>query len=118
MKVFIRLIESQAALAYWSAWRTLPINFPKIDLRRVPAHWLGFGARISPLTASPRLAANPPNAILNYLYALLEAEARLASASLGLDPGLGGLTRGCLKSRQSRARYFRTGSTPSGCVCS
>lgn len=25
----IRLIESQAALAYWSAWRNLPINFPK-----------------------------------------------------------------------------------------
>jgi CRISPR/Cas system-associated endonuclease Cas1 len=24
-----RLIEAQAALAYWSAWRTLPVNFPK-----------------------------------------------------------------------------------------
>jgi hypothetical protein len=41
------------------------------------------------LTGSPRLAANPPNAILNYLYALLESESRLAAASLGLDPGLG-----------------------------
>src|ERR1700720_3086532 len=48
-----------------------------------------FGARISPLTRSPRLAANPPNAILNYLYALLESEARLAAAELGLDPGMG-----------------------------
>jgi len=85
----IRLIESQAALAYWSAWRTLPINFPKKDLRRVPDHWRSFGARISPLTGSPRLAVNPPNAILNYLYALLESEARLAAAALGLDPGLG-----------------------------
>src|SRR5215467_6274224 len=70
-------------------WRTLPITFPKNDLRRVPDHWLDFGARISPLTGSPRLAANPPNAILNYLYALLESEARLAAAALGLDPGLG-----------------------------
>jgi CRISPR associated protein Cas1 len=85
----IRLIESQAALAYWSAWRTLPINFPKNDLQRVPDHWLSFGARMSPLTGSPRLAANPPNAILNYLYAVLESEARLAAAALGLDPGLG-----------------------------
>jgi hypothetical protein len=25
----IRLLESQGAAAYWSAWRTLPINFPK-----------------------------------------------------------------------------------------
>jgi len=85
----IRLIESQAARAYWAAWSTLPINFPKNDLKRVPDHWRSFGARISPLTGSPRLACNPPNAILNYLYAVLEAEARLAAAALGLDPGLG-----------------------------
>ena len=85
----LRLIESQAARAYWSAWSTLPINFPKNQLRRVPEHWRSFGARVSPLTGSPRLAANPPNAILNYLYALLESEARLAAAALGLDPGMG-----------------------------
>jgi hypothetical protein len=32
---------------------------------------------------------NPPNAVLNYLYAILESEARLAAAELGFDPGLG-----------------------------
>jgi CRISPR-associated endonuclease Cas1 len=85
----IRLIESQAASAYWFAWRNLPINFPRNDMPRVPDHWRVFGARISPLTGSPRLAANPVNSILNYLYALLESEARLAAAALGLDPGLG-----------------------------
>src|SRR2546422_5657526 len=85
----MRLLESQGAAAYWSAWRTLPINFPRNDLRRVPNHWRSFGARISPLTRSPRLAVNPVNSILNYLYALLESEARLAAAALGLDPGLG-----------------------------
>ena len=85
----IRLIESQAARAYWSAWSTLPITFPKNDLVRVPNHWRTFGARVSPLTGSPRLAANPPNAILNYLYSVLESESRLAAAALGLDPGLG-----------------------------
>jgi CRISPR-associated endonuclease Cas1 len=85
----IRLIESQAARAYWSAWSALPINFPKNQLPRMPTHWLNFGARVSPLTGSPRLACNPPNAILNYLYALLESQARLAAATLGLDPGLG-----------------------------
>lgn len=85
----VRLIEAQAASAYWSAWRTLPINFPKKDLARTPIHWLTFGTRISPLTGSPRLSVNPPNAMLNYLYAVLESEARLAAAALGLDPGLG-----------------------------
>lgn len=85
----IRLLESQAGRAYWSAWHNLPINFPKNDLQRVPDHWRTFGYRISPLTGSPRLAVNPPNALLNYLYAVLESEARLAAAALGLDPGLG-----------------------------
>jgi CRISPR-associated protein Cas1 len=85
----IRLIESQAARAYWSAWSTLSINFPKNQLSRLPTHWLSFGMRVSPLTGSPRLACNPPNCILNFLYALLESEARLAAAALGLDPGLG-----------------------------
>lgn len=85
----IRLIESQGALAYWSAWRNLLVTFPKKDISRIPGHWKKFGSRVSPLTGSPRLAANPPNAMLNYLYALLESEARLAVAALGLDPGLG-----------------------------
>jgi CRISPR-associated endonuclease Cas1 len=85
----VRLIESQAAKAYWSAWRNLPITFPQKDLPRIPGHWLTFGTRISAVTGSPRLATNPVNAILNYLYALLESEARLAAATLGLDPGIG-----------------------------
>src|SRR5579862_9773288 len=85
----IRFFESQAALAYWSAWRLLPINFPKQDLQRVPNHWRSFDARVSSLTGSTRLATNPVNAMLNYLYAVLESEARLAVTALGLDPGLG-----------------------------
>ncbi len=85
----IRLIESQAARAYWQAWRAVPVMFPKSDLRRVPEHWLNFGLRVSPLTGSPRLAVNPANAILNYLYAMLETETRLAATTLGLDPGIG-----------------------------
>lgn len=85
----VRQFESRAAHAYWSAWRGLPINFPTRDLQRVPNHWRTFGARHSPLTGSPRLAVNPANAILNYSYALLESEARLAAATIGLDPGIG-----------------------------
>ena len=85
----IRQLEAQAAYAYWFAWRNIPIAFPKNDLRRVPEHWLSFGSRHSPLTGSPRLAVNPSNAMLNYLYAVLESESRLALAALGLDPGIG-----------------------------
>ena len=84
----LRQIEAQAALAYWSLIRTVPVEFPRSDLTRVPDHWRVFGTRHSPLTNSPRLSVNPPNAILNYLYAVLESESRLAAAALGLDPGL------------------------------
>ncbi len=84
-----RRLEARAAAAYWSAWHNVPVMFPRCDLKRVPDHWPMFGTRQSPLSGSPRLAVNPPNAILNYLYAVLESEARLAAAALGLDPGLG-----------------------------
>jgi CRISPR-associated endonuclease Cas1 len=85
----IRRFEAQAALLYWTAWHSLPITYRASDLRRVPAHWQEFGSRLSPLTNSPRLAANPPNGMLNYMYAVLESEARIALAALGLDPGIG-----------------------------
>jgi CRISPR-associated endonuclease Cas1 len=85
----IRLIEAQAGQAYWSAWDALPITFPTKDLYRVPDHWRVFGARRSPITGSQRLAINPPNAILNYLYAIVESEARLAAAIAGLEPSMG-----------------------------
>jgi hypothetical protein len=85
----IRFLEARAGHSYWSAWRALPVNFPNRDLTRVPDHWKVFGSRVSQITGSPRLATNPPNAMLNYLYALLECEARLAVSALGLDPGLG-----------------------------
>jgi CRISPR-associated endonuclease Cas1 len=82
-------VEAQAANAYWGAWKNICIEFPKSDLLRVPDHWRTFGVRISALTGSPRLAVNPANAILNYLYAVLESETRLAAAAVGLDVGLG-----------------------------
>ncbi|MFL5481253.1 MAG: CRISPR-associated endonuclease Cas1 [Gemmatimonadaceae bacterium] len=85
----IRFFESRAAAAYWQAWETIPVRFTKSDARYVPQHWLAFGTRRSVLSASPRKAASPANAILNYLYALLEAEARLAAIAVGCDPAIG-----------------------------
>jgi CRISPR-associated endonuclease Cas1 len=81
--------ERDAALAYWTAWATVPIRFRASEAARLPEHWFAFGQRGSPLTSSPRLAVNPANALLNYLYALLEAETRIASLAVGLDPALG-----------------------------
>jgi len=98
----VRQAEALAAAAYWSAWAPVPVRFARRDAGRVPAAWLTVGTRSSPLTSSPRLAVNPANAVLNYLYAVLEAEARLACLTVGLDPGLGVL-HGDLKARDSLA---------------
>ena len=85
----LRLVESQAAARYWSVWSAIPLDFARRDQKKIPDHWRTFGSRVSPLTGSPRNAANPANALLNYLYAILEAETRIALLTFGLDPGLG-----------------------------
>jgi CRISPR-associated endonuclease Cas1 len=85
----IRAIESHAAMTYWSAWYDIPIIFPHKDTKQVPDHWLKFGTRHSPISGSPRLAVNPPNALLNYINAIAESECRKAAVACGLDPGLG-----------------------------
>jgi CRISPR-associated protein Cas1 len=85
----LRIGEVQAAVAYWHAWTEVPIRFTRADQDRVPDHWLRLGLRRSPQSGSARRATSPINAVLNYLYALLEAEARIATIAVGLDPGLG-----------------------------
>ena len=98
----IRRWESKGALAYWGVMREMAVNFRKADSSKIPEHWKRFGGRMSPLTNSPRLAVNPANAMLNYLYAVLESESRLALVALGLDPGFGVL-HSDLRSRDSLA---------------
>jgi len=85
----IRNLEAQAAASYFAVWRDISVLWPKADLLRVPEHWRTVGSRQSPLSGGPRLAITPVHAILNYCFALLESETRLALSVLGLDPGLG-----------------------------
>jgi CRISPR-associated endonuclease Cas1 len=85
----IRILEAEAAKRYWEQWSRVSMQFVKKDARRVPDHWRTFNQRISQLSLSPRRAINPANAVLNYLYAILEVETTLALHQVGLDPGLG-----------------------------
>jgi CRISPR-associated endonuclease Cas1 len=85
----IRWLEAHAAVAYFGVLRSVPVLWPKADLPRTPDHWRITGSRQSPLSGGPRLAVTPVHAILNYCFALLEAESRAAVVSLGLDAGLG-----------------------------
>jgi hypothetical protein len=82
-------IEARAASIYWGAWSKLEVKFARQGSDGIPPHWRIFNQRVSPLTSSPRNASNPANALLNYLYAILEAETRIACLTVGLDPGMG-----------------------------
>ncbi len=82
----LRVLESQAAAAYWKAWEAVPTRFAHRDEQRVPDAWRYFGSRHSLLTGSPRNAISPANSILNYLYSVLETETRIATQVMGLAP--------------------------------
>jgi CRISPR-associated endonuclease Cas1 len=82
--------ESVSAAHYFRAWESrVAARFVKRDAAAVPQHWRAFGGRSSHITGNPRTATDPVNAMLNYLYALLEAETRIALLTFGIDPGLG-----------------------------
>ncbi len=88
----LRFIESQGAEICWSSWTGLCPQFaPPSYARSVPDPWKVFRSRHSPLHDGhgPKDAADPVNALLNFGYALLEAEAKIACHSAGLDPALG-----------------------------
>jgi hypothetical protein len=96
----LRSVEAQAAAAYWSTWAPVTVRFAKRDQAKVPEHWYLFGTRSSPISGATRNAGNLINALLNYLYAILETEVRLAILAIGMDPGMG-ILHADLKSRDS-----------------
>jgi len=103
----LRGIEAAAAAVYWQAWAGRPECTPRFatkDRPRIPAHWSRYEGRRSVLGSAHqnRKAERPLNAILNYLYALTEAEAVLACQAVGLDSGLG-IAHDDAKARQSLA---------------
>ena len=87
----LRSIESGAGRIYWQTWAHLPVNFEPGWANRVPDHWHYAGRRTSKAEnkGRARKATSPVHAMLNYTYAILEAEATIACHTMGLDPSLG-----------------------------
>lgn len=85
----LRWLESVAASAYWTVLSDLPVRFPRAEHERIRPQWRSVGARSSPLTGTPRAAATPFQAMLNYLLAVAETEARIAAVTIGLDSEMG-----------------------------
>lgn len=88
----IRTFEGRGAAIYWQTWAgRISVPFPVSDMTKVPVHWIGFDGRTSLGTErqTNKGATCPVNAMLNYAYAIAEAEAVNACHAVGLHPALG-----------------------------
>jgi len=79
-------LEATAALSYFKAWQELPLSWEPKSV--IPSDWLEVEHRQSKVSGDNRNASHPVNAILNYGYAVLESQVRIAAAMLGLDTSI------------------------------
>lgn len=85
----IRLIEAQAAAAYFAAWKAVPLNWRSLSKHPIPDRWLTIDARGSSRNGrhvANRNARHPVNALLNYAYAALRSQVHIQTAAAGFDP--------------------------------
>lgn len=84
-------IEGQAAIAYFEAWRTIPMKWSGVSRKPIPKEWYSVGARSS--TAREKIknrnASHPVNAMLNYAYAILQSQVQTSVLAQGYDPTIG-----------------------------
>jgi CRISPR-associated endonuclease Cas1 len=84
--------EGRVAYAYFNAWRSLPLQWKGLGRRPIPEDWRCVGQRQSLNTRKKgrnRFASHPVNAILNYAYAVLEAQVRMQIVAEGYDANIG-----------------------------
>jgi CRISPR-associated protein Cas1 len=85
----LRLLEARGALVYFTCWQSLQLRWKGTGRRPIPPEWERVGLRQSLLNSRNRHANHPVNAMLNYAYAVLESEVRVATIAQGLDPMIG-----------------------------
>ena len=86
----LRVLEANAAAAYFRAWKGMPIKWRGIGKRPIPDAWKEIQQRTSIFhLAGNRNASHPVNAILNYAYTVLQSEIQINAISEGYDPTIG-----------------------------
>jgi CRISPR-associated protein Cas1 len=88
----LRGIEGRAGAAYFMAWQNVPLRWKSNKRKPLPGAWGAIGPRSSVMaekTSKNRNATHPINAMLNYAYAVLEAQVRIRLVSEGYDPTIG-----------------------------
>jgi CRISPR-associated protein Cas1 len=93
--VELRTLEANCAAAYFRSSQGIPIKWRGTSRRPIPDNWNSIEQRSSPFhLAGNRNAAHPVNAILNYVYTVLESELRIKAIVDGFDPTIGVMHEG------------------------
>lgn len=84
-------LEGTAAAAYFRYWYTLPLKWKGLGRKPIPQEWEKIGSRIGSGRGgkSNQLASHPVNAILNYVYGVLENQVRGHILAAGADTTIG-----------------------------
>ena len=87
----IQLLEGRLAITYWNLLVGLPLHWKSSDRKKIPPHWLRITERTSEVSAyrNAHRAVNPYHAVLNFCYALLQADVLRAIHIAGLEPSVG-----------------------------
>ena len=87
-------IEGTVAQGYFFAWRALELKWKATKAHPIPDEWRKFFSRSSLYKEKQqrirnRNATHPVNAMLNYVYGMLESRVRIEVIAEGYDPGIG-----------------------------
>lgn len=80
--------EGVAAMYYFQYWYSLPLKWKGLARKPIPPEWMRIGTRIG-RNNSNQFAMHPVNAILNYVYGVLENQVRTHVLVRGVDPTIG-----------------------------
>lgn len=82
-------VEGIAAAAYFRYWYMLSLKWRGLGRKPIPQEWEKIGTRIGGTRKSNQYAVHPVNAILNYVYGVLENQVRSHILAAGVDPTIG-----------------------------
>jgi CRISPR-associated endonuclease Cas1 len=82
-------VEGVAAATYFRYWYTLSLKWRGLGRKPIPQEWERIGTRIGSTRKSNQYAVHPVNAILNYVYGVLEHQVKGYILAAGVNPTIG-----------------------------
>lgn len=85
----LRMAEAVAAQLYFAVWRKLRLKWKTDKKHPIPDEWHHFTQRSTLAGEQNTPAIHPVNAMLNYVYRVLESQVLIATIAAGFDPTIG-----------------------------